>query len=131
MSASPTPATRNTKMAPLNYANETKYSSATVNGASGVQKPPRPPPPSVTTHTRLSTGNAVGELPKSRKDKDNMNRRSQCMMQMGIGGVLTDSSTSGGIYTAPTRNTSANLGSAGTSDGDNSSIMSGSITSTR
>ena len=93
--SSPTPAPRASKL----------FNSTSPVGSTH-KPPPRPPPP-----TSFSTPG--GELPKSRKDKDNLNRRSQCLMQMSQAAA------------------ESNIGSAGTSDVDSSSIMSGSITSNR
>ena len=107
--ASPTPAPRTSKL--LNKSE---------NSGSPYRPPPRPPPPTSMTSVTSSSG----ELPKTRKEKDNLNRRSQCMMQMNQG--LGDASNT---YHSATQ--SSNIGSAGTSDADSSSIMSGSITSTR
>ena len=104
---SPTPAPRTSKLPVITDAN-----------GSAHRPPPRPPPPT-------SNPSPCGELPKSRKEKDNLNRRSQCMMQLSQASVV-DTTMACGTVTQ-----SSNLNSAGTSEADSSSIMSGSITSTR
>ena len=110
---SPIPAPRNSKLP----GSSSKSSSVT----SAHRPPPRPPPP---VSIPVISPSSRGDLPKSRKDRDNLNRRSQCMIQMGqvssVDTPLTYHSTH-----------NSNIGSAGTSDVDSSSIMSGSITSTR
>ena len=103
---SPTPAPRTSKLP----------SNTDTSGLSH-RPPPRPPPPN-------SMSSSYGDVPKSRKEKDNLNRRSQCMMQMNQNAAVDGSS---GSNITP----NLNLGSAGTSDADSYSIMSGSITSTR
>ena len=105
-SISPTPAPRTSKLP----------SNTDTSGLSR-RPPPRPPPPN-------SISSSYGHMPKSRNEKDNLNRRSQCMMQMNQNAVID-----GSLGSNITPN--LNLGSAGTSDADSYSIMSGSITSTR
>ena len=110
-------ATTHANISPTPAPRTSKLPSNTDTSGLSQRPPPRPPPPN-------SMSSSYGDVPKSRKEKDNLNRRSQCMMQMNQSAVIDGSS---GSNMTP----NLNLGSAGTSDADSYSIMSGSITSTR
>ena len=110
-------ATAHANISPTPAPRTSKLPSNTDTSGLSHRPPPRPPPPN-------SMSSSYGDVPKSRKEKDNLNRRSQCMMQMNQNAVIDGPS---GSNITP----NLNLGSAGTSDADSYSIMSGSITSTR
>ena len=124
IAVSPTPSPRSSikpqSASPIPAPRASKSMNTTSSAGSTHKPPPRPPPP-----TSISTvGFSSGDPPKSRKDKDNLNRRSQCLMQMNQATGDTSSTYNSVVN-------SSNIGSAGTSDVDSSSIMSGSITSNR
>ena len=74
LSAAPVPTPRSSRPAPPRPKSPTLSIMSSASTATlGRARPPRPPPPAA------SGGSA--ELPKDRKEKDNLNRRSQALME--------------------------------------------------